>query len=224
MTNLEVVSRIIGSLNSLHKDSRISKRYILNVARKKAEFLLSQKLNDRSLFKEDSIFKELNCFELEQISVISCPIIEFRRCKSIMRSKCKLPSLIYSRYGGSLKEVLSIDGETEFKATTPAQYRRDKDRAPSDYSYYYIKDGYLYLIDSEVHMVNLYVLTLETEKLDEISACNSNTDKLCTSLWEHEFIISTKIAEAVISETLKEVSMRLQINADENPNLNSNEK
>jgi len=222
MTNAEFVSRVLNGLNSLDKDSRISRRYILHVGRKKSAFYISQKMNDRSLFREDNLYTTLNCFELEKIDVTRCDIIEFRRCKSIMKSKERLPELIYNRYGNTLKEVTTIDDEREFKSTTPSQYRRDKNRASSsDYINYYVKDGYLYVLDSNIQMVNLYLLTTELEKLEEISSCSRKT---CKSLWEYDFIVADKLEEIVISETVKEVSMKKQIVTDENPNLNSNEK
>lgn len=221
INNNEVVSRVRNTLNSISKDSRISARYILYTARKKADFYIAQKLADRTIFREDNIYSLIECFALEPVEVIKCDIIEFRRCKSIMKSKCKLPKLIYSRYGSSLKEVTALDEETEFKPTTPSQYRRDKERGFSDYTYYYIKDGYLYLIDSEVERVNLYLITLETEKIDEVSDCNAKDE--CKSLWEYPFTAPDKLMEVIISETIKEISMKKQIRLDENPNLNSNE-
>lgn len=221
MTNREIVSRIRNDLNSINKDSRKSRRYILKTLRDKASFLIAQKMNDRSLFREDNLYDVVECFELESIEVVKCDIIEFRRCKSIMKSKCKIPKLIYSRYGSSLKEVTGIDNEIEFKATTPSQYRRDKIRGFSDYNYYYIKDEYLYLIDSEVERVNLYLITTETEKINECSACKECD---CKSLWDYEFKVPSKLTEVVIAETLKEILPSIQIPTDENPNLNSNEK
>ncbi len=192
------------------------------MGRQKATFLISQKLNDRSLYKENNLYKTIDCFEMKPIDVTRCDIIEFRRCKSIMKSKNKLPKLIYSRYGDSLKEVTTIDEEKEFKATTPSQYRRDKNRVGiSDYIYYYVKDGYLYLLDTEIERVNLYVLTTSTEDIDSASSCSEGD---CKSLWDYEFIVPDKLEEIVLSETIKEVSMKKQVPQDENPNMNNLEK
>ncbi len=222
MNNKEFVSRVVNGLNSISKDDRISRRFILHVGRQKATFLISQKLNDRSLYKENNLYKTIDCFEMKPIDVTRCDIIEFRRCKSIMKSKNKLPKLIYSRYGDSLKEVTTIDEEKEFKATTPSQYRRDKNRVGiSDYIYYYVKDGYLYLLDTEIERVNLYVLTTSTEDIDSASSCSEGD---CKSLWDYEFIVPDKLEEIVLSETIKEVSMKKQVPQDENPNMNNLEK
>lgn len=223
MTNAEFVSRVRNGLNSLSKDDRISRRYILHIGRQKSTFYISQKLNDRSLYREDNLYKVVNCLELERIDVTKCDIIEFRRCKSIMKSKNKLPKLIYSRYGNTLKEVTTIDDEKEFKATTPAQYRRDQNRvSATDYINFYVKDGYLYLLDTEIERVNLYLITVETETCDQVSACDNTED--CKSLWDYEFIIPDKLEEVILAETVKEVAMKKQTPIDENPNENNNEK
>lgn len=224
MTNAEIVSRVRNGLNSISKDDRISRRYILHVAKQKATFLISQKLNDRSLFREDNLYKTVDCFEMESVDVIRCEILEFRRCKSIMKSKCKLPKLIYSRYGGSLKEVITADGEKEFKPITPSQYRRDKNRVEgSDYIYYYVKDGYLYLLDTEIELVSLYLISMELDSLEEGCCCNDNLEE-CKSLWDYEFNVPDKLEEAVVGEAIKEVAMSKQMPRDENPNSNNNEK
>ena len=209
----DIVSRISNSLNSVSKDNRIPKRYILKVVKDIATFLIAQKLGDRSLYKESNPYITISCFELKPIEVVKCDIIEFRRCKSIMKSKHKLPRLIDSKYGASLKEVTALDDETEFKFTTPAQYRRDKNRGESDYKYYYIKDGYLYLLDVTVPRVNLYVLTLDEESVESCDKCND-----CKSLWDYELNIPDKLLEAVTQETLKTISIRKQIPRDENAN------
>lgn len=223
MTNAEIVSRVRNGLNSISKDDRISRRYILHVAKQKATFLISQKLNDRSLFREDNLYKTLDCFEMESVDVVRCDILEFRRCKSIMKSKCKLPKLIYSRYGSSLKEVITADGEKEFKPITPSQYRRDKNRVEkSDYIYFYVKDGYLYLLDTEIELISLYLISMELDSLEEGCGCKDNDE--CRSLWDYEFNIPDKLEEAIVGETIKEIGMSKQIPRDENPNTNNNEK
>ncbi len=219
-SNNDIVSRVLNVLNSIDKDGRISKRFVLNTARRRAEFYISQKMGERSLQKDSNIYSTINCFEMEQIDVVKCDIIEFRKCKAISKSVHKLPKLIYSRLGSSLKEVTSLDGENEFKATTPSQYRRDKNRGESDYIYFYVKNDYLYILDAEIQMVDLYLITTETEKINEVSNCGDK--ECCKSLWEYDFIAPDKLEEQIISDTIKEVAMKKQIPSDSNPNLDPN--
>ena len=220
MTNGEITSRIASTLKSNTKDGRISRRLILKTAQSKATFLISQKLNDRSLYRESNIYTELSCVEMIDQDIVKCPIIEFRRCKSLKRSKKKLPELINSKYGHSLKEVTSIDGEFVFKPITATQYRLNKERTQkSNDNFFYVKNGYLYLPDSEVEMVNLYLITIDLYEVDQCSECSENK---CQSAWDKLFVCPDKLIEVVIQETLKEISTIKQIQEDVNPNLDSN--
>lgn len=222
MTNAQLVSKVVNGLNSLSKDDHISKRYILSTARTISEFFITQKLADRSLYREDNLYTTIDCFKLESIDVTRCDIIEFRNCNSVMKSTKKLPKLIYSKYGNTLKEVTSIDNNIDFKYTTPRQWRKDKDRVGNSKDImFYVKDGYLYLLDTEVEMVNLYLLTLETEKIEDVSSCDK---KSCKSLWEYEFIYPSKLIKVIIDETIKEVMNKKAVPSDTNPNLDNNQK
>lgn len=222
MLNSKLVSRVLNGLKALTKDDHISKRYVLNVARQKAKTYISQKLDDRSIYREDNLYQTIDCFKLERIDVTRCDIIEFRNCKSIMKSVKKLPELIYSKYGNSLKEVTTIDNNLDFRFTTPMQWRRDSNRiGEDDFIRFYVKDNYLYLLNTEVEMVNLYLLTLETEKIEELSDCSKPS---CKSLWDYEFVCPDKLLKAVIEETRLEISDTKRVTQDTNPNLDNNQK
>lgn len=219
MNNLELVSRISNTVKSLTKDGRISARYILRTAQEKAKYLLVQKLTDRSLYREANIYTEIPCIELVKDDVVNCPIVEFRRCKSLMKSKKKLPELLNSKYGVAIYSVTSVDGEFQFTQTTPNQYRLDGKRNTlgKKPNYFYVKDGYLYLPESEVLSVTVSVITLDLYDAEQCSECKKEN---CKSAWDYEFICSDKLLETVIQETIKEVLMNKQIQENVNPNLN----
>lgn len=222
MKNSELVSRVRNGLNSINKDSRIPKRYILRLATDKAIFFMAQKFRDRSLFKESNIFRTVPCFEMKKIDKVNCDIVEFRTCNSVMRSVSKLPRVIFFKYGSSLKEVTNLDDGFEFKPTTISKFRRDKNRREfGPDSFFYIKDDYLYLPESEVKRVNLYLYTPNGYEADRANACAENK---CLDPWDSEFICSDKLMDLVVTETIKEVSMRLQVPEDTNPNLDPNQK
>lgn len=226
MTNGQLVSRIINSLRLLNKDEHISRRYVLSVAKNKANFLISQKLSDRSLFKEEDLFKIVECFRLKKNDLINCDIIEFKRCKSLMKSTKKLPDLLYSRYGSSIISVTTIDNETEFIPITLKQYSLQKNRMFTKYisqKYYYIRDGYLYIPDSEIEMVNIVLIPKSEEDVEDVSECKK-CDK-CKSGWDYNFICPDKLLEPVIQDTLKEIlGSYKQIIPDENPNLTEHQR
>lgn len=222
MTNGELISKVKNGLNSISKDDRISGRYILSVARSVAEFFISQKLNDRSVYREENLYTSVDCFMLKRIDVTRCDIAEFRNANSIMKSVKRVPELIYSKYGNSLKEVTTIDNLKDFRYTTPSQWRRDKIISGKQYEIkFYVKDGYLYLMDTEVESVNLRLLTLITESVEAASNC---TKKSCKSLWELDFIYPSKMIKPILDEIIREVAFKKSITQDTNPNLDSNQK
>lgn len=222
MNNKKLVSRISNGLNAINKDARISKRYILEIAKGKAIFLMSQKLRDKSLFRESNILIDVNCFELEKIDKYKCDIVEFKSCNTVMKSRLPLPELVYSRYGSSLKEVTNIDYSLDFRPTTISKYRRDKRRDGfGEDRFFYIKDNFLYLPDTNVRRVSLALYTPNSYEAVKVSSCENTK---CLNPWDFEFKCSSKILEIVIQETVKELSFKLQVPKDENPNMDENIK
>ena len=87
MTYLEVVSRIQNHLNTLNKDTFIPRRFILSVVKSKGEFLMAQRFNEKSLFRETNLFKWINCIKMEEIDTVKCGKIELMTCHTAMKSK-----------------------------------------------------------------------------------------------------------------------------------------
>lgn len=220
MTNNEAVSKIINSFKLLNKDERISRRYVLRLLRDSAKNLISQKLLDRTISEEQNLYSKVDCFEFEKVEVVSCPIIEFRKCSVLMRSKKPLPELVFSRNGASIKEVVSVDDLTEIYLTTPDQYRRDRKRKyyHSTDTYLYIDtNNYAYIVDKEIYAVNITILTIKTDEIEEASACANNTN--CKSGWGYEFIVPNKLQDTVFKEVIQILSNPYMARrADQNPN------
>lgn len=222
MTNNETVSRITNGFRFLNKDDRRSRRYILQVARQVATYLISQKLRDRSLFREENLFTIIECFELEKKDRFECDIVEFRSCDKLMKSVNKLPKLVYSRYGGSIKDVASIDFSHEFDKITKSQFRRNKRREmQSDKDFFYEEGQYLYLPDSEVETISLKVITVDPFSADKSSSCRKEP---CKSAWDYEFIIPDKLIQPMFDMVRQEVGLVKQVVEDENPNLDNSIK
>ena len=227
MTNGELVSRVINDSRAYTKDGHISKRHVLRIARNKSAFYLAQKLGQKSLDRDTSLVTCIPCFEMEKVSTVSCGIVSFRKCGSLMKSKNKLPDLISTKFGQSVISVISLDGSVEFDPLVNASdYKRNKSRPNAsfiaDKSYYYLKEGYLYLPDSTTEVVEPCVITTNPEEIAEISGCE-DCEQNCESVWDMEFIATDSILEPVISETINEiVGIMKRIPEDENPNLDSN--
>lgn len=220
MTNNEIVSEFTNMFRLNNKDNRIPKRFILKTLQDSTAFLVSQKWAERSLLQDMNIFTTINCFEFEKINVKNCPSIEFRLCNTLMKSKKPLPKLLFSKLGGSIRDIVSLDGNYRFNFVDETQYRRNKNRKYKikNEVYLYIgSDNHLYIPDEEIYSLDLTVLTLDKNGAEDASGC-SDEDSDCKNKWNTEFIVPDKLLEAVKSLALEKLGVNRQIIQDLNPN------
>jgi len=218
MTYKEAVSKVVNELRLNNKDNHRSRRFILKTLQDNANTLISQKLLERTITQDLNLYSTIECFEFEKQEVKKCPIIEFRRCDVLMKSKKPLPELIFSRLGSSIKNVTSVDGNYKFTLVDKIQYQRNKKRKyklKEEVFIYLDNDMHVYIPDEEIYSVDLDIITPKTEELDECSACKKPN---CKSNWEYEFICPTKLISTVFQMTLQELGVNKQIIEDQNIN------
>lgn len=223
MTNGEIVSRISNQLRMITKDDYINDRFVLHTALSISEKFLAQKIKDRSLYKDTSIYKQVECIEFEKVNSFSCGFVEFRNCKTLYKSKKKTTDLglIFTRYGSSIKELYSIDQtSTVLTESSLYQYRLDSKRQNSgEGKYFYILNDYIY-ITIQAEVLSGMFLSLDQYGLDEFCDCSDD----CESVWDKEFVSPSSQLEDVINYTIQNIIQTKQIQPDENPNLNENIK
>lgn len=228
VTNAEFVSRIVNNLKALSKDAHISRRFILGIGRMKSSFLISQKIDEMSMFKEEALIATISCFRLELIEAKVCDIFEFRLCRNVTKSTCKLPEGFFGKNGAGIVSITSIDGEQVYNYTTPQRYAltlRNKYTRVGKARYYYIKDGYLYLPDSTNELVEIRMFISDKDKAYEACNCGDKKEIKCTSKWESEFVCPDRFLDLVVKDTLQEVGSFYRTSvADENPNLDENQR
>lgn len=222
MTKGELVSLVWHDLRALNKDEHLSRRHILNTAQSYAKDYVTKKLTDGTLFKEEKLFSTIKCFELEKDDIVKCDIVEFKRCNNLMKSKEQLPDLISSRFGPAVVSVRSVSGQ-DFSLTSPSAFSNLKySKFPNLSRFlYYVEDNYLYLPDSEFELVDIKILTLDTESVDELSGCSTCDE--CESTWDKTFVCPDRHIRDVINATVAELSGTWRrITPDENPDKDSN--
>jgi len=225
-TNAEFVSRVVNDLKGLTKDGRINRRHVLAIGQDKARFLMSQKLDELTLFREEGLVTQINCFEMEEVPFIECDVVEFKNCKSIMKSKKPLPPGLFGKIGAGIIMVSSIDDSVIYEGTTPRLYKANSNfkYKRKDYHTYLVKNGHLYLPDSEVEAVNLTMFVIEKYKSVEASSC-CETDEKCKSFWSFEFVCPDRFLDLVVRDTLTEMANIYRTSVeDSNPNLDVNQK
>lgn len=220
MTNNEIVSEFINMFRLNNKDNRIPRRFILKILEDSATFLISQKWAERSLLQDINIFTVIPCFEFEKINSKNCPSIEFRLCNTLMKSKKPLPKLMFSKLGGSIRDIVSLDGDYRFTFVDETQYRRNKKRKykiKNEVSIYIGSDNHLYIPDDEIFSLDLTVLTGDRDGAEEASGCSDS--KGCkSSKWLSDFVCPDKLLEAVKDIAAQRLGVTKQIREDNNPN------
>lgn len=219
MNYREITSEITNILKLNNKDDRTPTRFILRLLKDASTFLISQKWGERSLMTETNLFTSIPCFEFERVVSRDCPSIEFRMCDILMKSKKKLPKLIFSRLGSSIRDIVALDGDFVFTFVEEGQYRRNKKRQYSLKNEVYVylgADNHLYIPDHEIFSLDLTVLTVDTEETDNSSACKDKAN--CKNNWDSEFICPDKLLEATKDIVLQRLSIMRQIREDSNPN------
>lgn len=226
MTNNEFASRVINSIRALSKDMHISKRYAISIGKKKAQFLMSQKLDEYTLSREDNIISTIDCFQLEPADTKSCDIFEFRLCHSLMKSCKKLPEGIFGKSGSGIMNVTNMDGTKSYHYITPRQFSLLKNRSTHrrrDVGFYTIQNGHLYLPESRNELVVLQMITTDTWEAENCSECKKEAN--CKSKLDATFVCPDRFIDLVISETIRELATVYRTTpVDENPNLDENIK
>lgn len=218
MTNAEAVSKIKSLLKFTTKDTRVSNRFILSVLRSTAKTYISQRLMDRTIAYDYNLYTSLECIEFVKQSIVDCPIVEFRRCGILMKSKKPLPELVYSRLGASLKNITTVDSEKQFVVIDSNQYRRNKNRkykVKDEVSLYLGIDNHLYIPDEEIYSLSAEFITIETDNTD----CDCKGKDDCKSGWEYEFICPDKLEDPVFDKATQIIASTYgSIIQDSNPN------
>jgi hypothetical protein len=222
MNNGKLVSRVINTAKAYTKDEHLSRRWILDIARTQANQLMAQKLGEMSLNREDNVVSELKCFEMKSLDVVSCNIVEFKRCGILMESKLDLPEMVYSRLGHSVFLVTTLDGvEIPVLPFSSASLQKDryvKNTKPRAY----VLNNKLYITEQRVEAVNVLMVAIDAKEVLDKSGCEDCPE--CQSLWDFEFIVPSKLENVVVAQTLNEVLTSKGIPIDENPNFDSNQK
>lgn len=223
MNNRDFVSRVSNQLRMINKDEYISDRFILRTGESIARKFITQKIQRRSIDRDSSLYRPVNCIEFEPVDKFTCKYVEFRSCEQLSKSVKKFSDLIYTRYGSSIKELYSIDGKFSFNESTLYQNRIDKERGGNDVpSRFYVLGDYIY-VPERVDMLSALVLMPDQYELDAISSCEEG-EANCESAWEKIFICPDSLLSDVIDYTIQNVSVTKQITPDERSNLNENEK
>lgn len=226
ITNRELVSRVVSGARALTKDGAIRWRYVLGIARTKAKFLITQKLDELTLFKEEGIKSTIPCFAMKRVKTKDCGIIEFKLCNWLMKSCCKLPDVLFSKNGPGVLRVTNVDGSETYTYITANEYTRLKKRKyinPKS-RYFTVVDGYLYAMESRAELLEVVLIAIDKDLAEAASSC-CDDGVVCRNAWDAEFVCPERFLDLIVQDTISEIANYYRTSvSDANPNLDENQK
>jgi hypothetical protein len=204
----EFISIVRNSLDSINQDNYISGEMIFNVGVSFATLFTKREADSAKAFKNTSSFKFIECIKMKEVNAIECSDFKLP-CNTIMRSVEKLPTPFLSKYGSIIK-VYNLTGEKDYAETNPVGYKSiSKQRYQSKQkAYFFIKNDYLWIPDSQVEAVSAMILSPDIRRLA----------KGCVLL-DEPFPVLDYLEAAVIESTVKQLLTSKNIQRDENANL-----
>lgn len=206
-TNRELIS----SIRSRHKflsDALISDRAILHELKRSSRKLIKQQTDKRKLWNTDTIFTNIPCLEMVEVSISEC--CDYYSQETIARSKYKLPRIGEGIFQYLIKSVTNITGSRKFSEITPERYINTlRLKHFKKDTYYWVKDGYLYITNAELKAVSISVYLeedLSTElKYPKCQECKKvekvKTDNCPINPYDEEFKAPGYLEEDILNMT-----------------------
>jgi hypothetical protein len=226
ITNRQIISDIVNDLRALNLDDRVSKKYILSKLRSYASLFIKRDADTRRLLNIAEIWTNIPCVELCEVPLVDCCNIDIPNCKSVMRSRKKIPELLQTLYK-ELIQVFNPIYSKEFIATTPQQYKNIINRAYVDprLKYYWLSNGYLIVPDAMISTITIRGVFLNPHEALQLNSCDTDEVSDCVSILDQPFTCPDYLISVVKQETLKDLfNFYKRVTVDEEPNLNTNEK
>lgn len=156
MTNREIVSQLRTSFKLISSDNLVSDRACLQELRNAAFLLIKQQTDKRKLMASDTLFTQIDCLELERVSLAEC--CSYTSPCEIGKSKVKIPKIAENIYGPVIQGVYSIDKKVRFDFIDPnryANYLHLYPKSKQKNKFFWIRNEHLYITDPNIEIVTL---------------------------------------------------------------------
>lgn len=221
----EVISEVRIDLRANNIDEWVPSKYLHSKLQDAASLFIKREADDKRLQKYMDLWVTIDCLEMEEVPLIQCCDLDIPNCKTVMRSKKKLPDVYSTRYGYVLT-VSSVDYGRNYTATTPREYQYILNREFVDKSkrYFWIENGHLIIPGSMVQNVRVRGMFLNKAEAVRFNVCGDDSTG-CVNLLDQEFVAPEHLLKNIKDATVAAIlNSYKQLQQDELPNLNSNEK
>lgn len=152
----EEVSRVRSLNRLLSGDAKITDRVIAAELKSTANQLIKREVDKRKLWSSSNIFTTIPCVSFKSVPISEC--CEFISNKKVAKSKIKLPKIGEGNYGFLIQGIYSVEISRKLIEVTPSRYinlvKLGLPQATLNV-YYWIQNGYLYISDDKVKVVNI---------------------------------------------------------------------
>ncbi len=209
-----LISDIKSTLRAENIDQHISSRFIYNTLIDEAYLLMRQKKNAMNMSKDNQMVKFLNCVDMVLVDGDCCNIND-----KVMRTKEKIEALNLQN-GDGIIYVSNADGSKQYMLTDSflIASRGAKMRFGGLEGKAIYNQGYIYIMGAKPKQVNIAYVISPNEFLKEMEGKLSG----CNTIYDENFPCPDDLISYVKKMAIQYLMSRLQIRADENPNMDEN--
>jgi DNA primase large subunit len=211
-TIAESVSRVRGIIKGTNEDSFLTDRFVYSIISKYAKALMRREQIMSKLMQNEDLFSSLTFVELIDVNKIEAECSPIKSNCTIKRTLYKLPKLFNGTKGPLIRRVYSIDQGFEFHKTSPTTYISIANKTSFKYDknkYYWFKNGYLYLPDTETEGIMVEALWE-----DVLSGFCSTDENDCSSIQERIFPLPDYLFAEVEQMAQQEFGISIRIPDD----------
>jgi len=195
-----ILSEMASDVRSFTVDDRISFRYLHTKFNGKIQYFLRQDARSRDILRDKSLWKTINCVQLEDTDAGACGFID--RCHTLKKSAQQLPDAFNTNYGLLVKVFgVGINGK-EYKLINSYDYASYTNREYGASLCCWIENDYLYIPNTEVECVKVVIFPKDQHKVDVMNGTVSD----CASVLDSTVDYPDYLIALAKQEVLKEVS------------------
>jgi hypothetical protein len=199
------ISRLRNVLKAVKEDPFMTDRFLYSLVMKYAKTLIKRESKMESLYKHESLFKELPCVDLIDVDKVEACCISIKTKCTFKRTKDKLPEIMNVDSGPIIRSISTLDYSKRAVQTQPNLYVNMTKTSGFKYNknnYFWYLDGHIFIPNVEWEGVRLQAIFDEDISDDLCSTkpgeCKSEQERLL-NVPEHLF---SEIEQMVLKEVL----------------------
>lgn len=202
----QVISRVRGLEKLISSDASITDRVIMRELKSTAIKFIKQQIDKRKLWQTSTIFTNIPCIEMEEVSTADC--CDFASSQLVGRSRFQLPKISEGIYGLLIQGVFSVDSSRKLKEITLARFINiQKLGLPTKDIYFWFYNKYLFVSSPYVKVVSIWAY-FEEDIPDvllypDCPCPNQKVKNPCENPLDLEFKCPGYLEDPVVKETAK---------------------